>query len=297
MTLPSTQLVLGLPGAGKTTFIAALRHVAEVGDVPGALRLLSLGDHDEFVNSIKRQWLQCLPLGRTNPGKEQNVRLRLAKPDGDGAAVDLEFPDLAGELIEQQWTLRRCTDSYAQRARAAAGVLLFIHPDKVVAPTRIADANVALAGLQATTSAQDEPQTPVRAYHPQAAATQVKLVELLQVLVTLRDDSKRFPLAVIVSAWDRVQKSAVRTNTDAPAPSDWLRRFLPLFQQFLTTNSHAFEPRIFGLSAQGGDLDEDKTALQNTVPSQRIQLVDGSTVTSDLTQPVQWLARQTGLLT
>lgn len=296
MTSSGTQLVLGLPGAGKTTFIAALRHVTEAGDVAGALRLVSLGDHDGFVNSIKRQWLNCEPLGRTQPGKEQNVRLQLARVEDLEASIDLAFPDLAGELIEQQWSLRRCTDSYAELAREAAGVLLFIHPE-VVVPVRIADANVALAGLLApNTPVGVEDAAPARAYHPQEAATQVKLVELLQVIVLLRNDAARVPLAVVVSAWDRVQKPAAQAGNELPRPADWLGRALPLFQQFLTANAHAFDYRVYGLSAQGGDLKDDKAALQSAVPSQRIQLVDGASVTSDLTQPVQWLARQTGLL-
>ncbi len=290
-----TQLVLGLSGAGKTTFIAALRHVTEAGDVPDALRLQTLGDDDMFVNMIKGRWLKCEPLEHTSADKERLVRLRLCRADVGQNAVDLDFPDLAGELIEQQWSLRRCKESYAELARSASGVLLFVHPETIITATCIADANVAMSALVGERNDPPSEASMERPYNPRDSATQLKLVELLQFLIQLRDSGPPIPLAVVISAWDRVRKTSVGLTTSSP--KNWLQESLPLFDQYLRANKSNFCFRVFGLSAQGGDLQEDLAALQSLSPSKRILLLNGQSESNNITLPIQWLAETAGLMT
>ncbi|MGH8667449.1 MAG: hypothetical protein ACREUX_24605 [Burkholderiales bacterium] len=98
--------------------------------------------------------------------------------------------------------------------------------------------------------------------------------------------------AVMLSAWDKASGEGLR-------PSDFLRVKLPLLQQYLTTNPHQWDMRVYGVSAQGGDYDEVKAGAQPTKsaedlreldqPSTRIDLTDGVSRSNDLTIPLAWL--------
>ena len=56
----------------------------------------------------------------------------------------------------------------------------------------------------------------------------------------------RLPLAIILSAWDRV-------SPPAPAPAAWLAGQMPLLEQFLGAHAQRLPHAVFGVSAQGGD--------------------------------------------
>ena len=60
------QLVVGLPRTGKTSFIAALGHVVESGEVPNSLQLVDLGNVRDRVNAISKEWLGYREVDRTN---------------------------------------------------------------------------------------------------------------------------------------------------------------------------------------------------------------------------------------
>ena len=293
MNIPGRHLVIGLPGAGKTTFIAALRHITEAGDVPGALRLASLGDDDRFINGIRGSWVQCQPLARTMPEHERLVCVRLSTADGAHTA-DLEFPDLSGELIEHQWSLRLCPESHAESVQTSAGVMLFIHPRSIVPPTAIADADVAVAALVGEDASEAEDQeSKGREYNARDAAVQVKLVELLQFIVELRGSQEPLPVAIMISAWDKVATS--QAGAAPITPVGWLRDSMPLLFQFLSTNSDMFLWRPFGVSAQGGDIDKDHDRLLGMPPSERLRLLEDTTESRDITIPIQWLATCRGV--
>lgn len=290
------HLVVGLAGTGKSTFIAALRHVTEAGDIPGALRLATLGSDDSYANELRSKWMQCEELDRTKPDSEVMLELCLAIESGEHFA-DLEFPDLSGESIEQQWSLRLCDPQYASLAQACSGVLLFIHPHRLVSPTRIADANLAIAALLPTDEASAdsaepaEPQstsgTPAPKHDPRETQAQIKMVELLQFIHELRRSDQPVPLAVMLSAWDIAERS---TNAGRPiTPTAWMQQQAPLLFQFLSSNASRFRWRVFGVSAQGGDLKQDRAALLEKAPSDRLRLVSDGHEESDVTVPIRWL--------
>lgn len=296
MSAVHRYLVVGLAGTGKSTFIAALRHVTEAGDIPGALRLATLGPDDTYANELRSKWMQCEELERTKPDSEVMLELRLATETGEHFA-DLEFPDLSGESIEQQWSLRLCAQQYASLAQACNGVLLFIHPHKVVSATRIADANVAISALLPTddasvhgagsTGPQATTGTPAPKHDPRETQAQIKMVELLQFILELRRSDQPVPLAVMVSAWDIAERGFI--SGDPLTPAAWIQQRAPLLFQFLSSNGSSFRWRVFGVSAQGGDLKKDKQALLDKAPSERIRLVADTHTGNDVTLPIRWL--------
>src|SRR5437879_4920802 len=72
-------------------------------------------------------------------------------------------------------------------------------------------------------------------------------------------------LVVVVSAWDVVLERR-------PSPEQWLERERPFLHQFLTNNPESFAYRVYGVSAQGGDVTGDqRSELVRQTPSERIQ--------------------------
>jgi hypothetical protein len=208
--------------------------------------------------------------------------MRLLRSD-TGESADVFFPDMSGELFSLQWKERRCSRAQYELARAASGVLLFVHPDSVVEPVRIDEVAAIvqdLAPLRATAEVDDEGTRP---WDPDRAPTQVKLVELLQFLVREPFVIPSLRVAVVVSAWDLVEDQA-------DSPAGWLARRLPLLDQYLRSNPERFVTRVYGVSAQGGDLGRDSDRLLREVsPARRIAVVGDQSQPHDLTAPVRWL--------
>jgi hypothetical protein len=287
------QLVLGLPGSGKTTFLAALWYLVVWGEVATALRLDRLHGNREHLNRIANDWLSCRPVERTPVGAETIVSMQLVTTDrgddgpGGAAGAEVFFPDMSGELFNLQWKERRCSREYYRLVREASGVLLFVHPNTVIEPVRIDEVAGIVEELTAGQGPGPVDDAPPRPWDPDRAPTQVKLVELLQFLVREPFALPRARVAVIVSAWDLVGDDA--------APTGWLAARLPLLDQYLRGNEERFSVRVYGVSAQGGDLGRDtERLLRETAPARRIGVVGEENRPHDLTAPVRWLMGRSG---
>ena len=94
-------------------------------------------------------------------------------------------------------------------------------------------------------------------------------------------------VAVLLSAWDLVEAMS-RTET----PERFLERRLPLLHQFLRANDLGLTARIYGVSAQGGDLKTQHDELAAKVnPSERVRVVGPEASVHDLAAPLRFLVR------
>src|SRR5580704_5554303 len=93
---PFQCLMVGLPGTGKTTFLAALWHVAKSHEVPGSLRLEKREGDQEYLNNIANAWSKCAELVRTPSDGVMDVSIMLRDPE-DNRLVRLSIPDMSGE--------------------------------------------------------------------------------------------------------------------------------------------------------------------------------------------------------
>jgi len=280
MSHESHQLTVGLPSSGKTTFIAALWHVLESGEVPDSLRLVEVHGIRDHLNRIRKQWLDCQELERTKISAERIASFRLRTQAGE--STELFVPDMSGETYRMQWETRQWTRQFQDHAAQCQGTLLFVHPQHVVEPVRI-DGLVsrieAQLGAPAGAENPDSQSQPLE-WTPAAVATQVQLVELLQFLLRIPFRDRRMRLAVIISAWDLIQ---------VMTPQEWLGVRLPLLDQFIQSNSEQLPSRVFGISAQGGELKDAKKLQELAIASQRIRVVGEGCGEHDITGPVKWL--------
>ncbi len=278
-------VIIGLPGSGKTTFLAALWHLVTDHDGDMALRFhkLSAGD-TAHLNQIADRWREAKEQDRTGVTGHRTVSMNLL--DRNNTPVRVTFPDVPGEAYRRMWEERDCDPEIAA-ILDAEGVLLFIHADTIASPSWVVD-EVALSrnlGLDV----EDGQEVP---WHPRLAPTQVQVVDLLQLLRQQPLDIGQRSLAIMLSAWDKAKGEGL-------CPNDYLDAKLPLLGQYLRQGADAWNWRIYGISAQGGDYDPvepnkkkkpQAEELRNLdQPSSRISLVHGATESHDLTDPLAWL--------
>lgn len=293
------QIMIGMSDAGKTTFLAAMYHVVESGQVAESLQLVDLGETRDYLVQIRDEWLGCRRLDRTKLGKEQVLTFKL-KDERTARVTELVLPDVSGETFRDQWEQRRSTKVFDDLAREADGVLFFIHPDTVFNSTRI-NQNKEVAALldddeEPAQGKDPKPEEPSSSeaenaaqvgWHPKFSPVQVKLTEVLYFLLR---EPHLYPLsrvAVIISAWDRVK-------SDYAAPSVWLAERLPMLNQFLRANSDRVAYKVFGVSAQGARYkkDDNNALLRMRRQAERILVVtdaEGEYSKHDITAPIRWL--------
>lgn len=288
----TSQLMIGLPSSGKTTFLAALWYIVAHANshVEGSLKLHNLeGGDKDYINKICNQWVSATTVDRTKISDEEIVSMVLKDPVS-GDIVRLNFPDLSGESFEQQWSARQATINYQEAVSSSKGFLLLVHPGEVKQETLINEANDLINDLetmQGTDNSKIIEEPSKHTYHDDSeewssdkTPTQIQLVELLQFVVEIKK-SEPFNLAILVSAWDTV--------VGEKSPKTWIQKNLPLLYQYIESNQKLAK-QYYGISAQGGDYRDKESLLDTPSPETRIKVALGaSTVSNDISIPVRWL--------
>lgn len=276
-------LVVGLPGAGKTTYLAAFWHVAESGELPESMRLAQVTGDREHLHEIRSLWLQCKPPVRTVTTAEKTISMLLVR-QSPHPPLTVCFPDMSGESFRQHWCERSWTAGYDKLVGRTSGVLLFVHPDNLTEPHRIDAVEPVMQELPADQRAAPAPvdKDPDLPWDVGESPTQVILVDTLQSIME-RAEQTNLRTAIVVSAWDLVDPENLE-------PDQWLARRLPLLQQFLESNQPTVTHRVFGISAQGGDFETDgERLLRIGEPSRRIRVRVDGVESNDITEPLRWL--------
>jgi len=286
----TSLLVAGMPNSGKSTFIAALRHLLVANEVPIDLCLAELSESEGHLNRLENTWLDCEIIERTKPATEGWVELRV-QDKNTLALLTLRIPDLRGEAFEQPACIGQCeTDLFAALSEAN-GILLFTNADREDDSLLIDDL-VDIFGSDDLGDADGEvdplaAEEAEKSFNPEEMPEEVKLVEFLQIANRRPLASRRRKIAIIVSAWDVV--SANERNEGVTA-AQWIETRRPMLAQFIAANADLWESRVYGVSAQGGKLPRDKTALKKVRrPSERVQIIGHGAEEHDLSAPLRWM--------
>lgn len=286
---PHNVLLVGLPSTGKTSFLAALWYAIQQKQSPTALVLKRLDGDSAYLNNICDAWLAFEPVGRNQTDIETMVSMYLKLHAGEDE-IHLTFPDVSGETFKQQWASRQQTASYEKCIKSATGGILFVHAGAINQPLRISEVDN-LAALIDESAAEEHAAQPTQSppavpWDIEKAPTQVQVVELLQFLMGNENFKSPFRLAIAVSAWDLVAPSKV-------SPQDWVKRQLPLLNQFFASHGDKFHVAFYGVSAQGGKYEEgDPAKLQDKLPARRIEIAgNGVKNRHDITEPLLWLMK------
>ena len=280
--------ICGYPESGKTTYLAALWHLVTTAAEPTALKFESLREGDStHLNEIAARWRSGLKQIRTEIPSNKVISMNLRNASGD--VIKLTLPDLSGESYRNMFEDRECDSFVAGTLESSEGMLLLIHSDNIKAPQMVVTVASQSESLGISIPAGQE-----IAWSPKLAPTQVQLVELLQLL---REPPLHVPfkrIAVILSAWDKVE-------SEGRSPDQFVAERLPLLKQYLDSGADSWQWRVYGVSAQGGDYESaeeplkgDKLDRLNELrsydePSMRIKVYSTGSQSSDLTEPIAWL--------
>jgi len=270
---PSSFLLIGFRGSGKTTFLAAVWHLLEAQEIPSALFAPTLQPDREHLNSIRRHWLLLEPTTRTTLRDMQTVSVKVEdRESGTGASIVI--PDFSGEVFLMQWEEREVLQDYVKLAQLSSGSVLFVHPYQLKPGPRIPPRSAAVNNKEG-----ERDSVP---WKPEFAPTQVQIVDILQTYLRLAEN-RPTRLAVVISAWDLIIDEKI-------TPDSWFTVRLPLLAQFLAAREGTLEVKYFGVSAQGGELPGDKAKLEKARnPSERIYVFEDGKRHSDLTTVLRWL--------
>lgn len=161
--------------------------------------------------------------------------------DGKGRALDLTWPDYAGEQVKQVIEGRTMNQEWLERTQGADGWMLVVRPQLAKLDEDVFSKPLASLG-RASASSGAKPKR----------STQARLVELLQMLVHargLRDRTGLPPLVLLLSCWDELKLSKGTT------PSQVIESHMPLLASYVRC-IWADRVSVLGLSALGVELND-----------------------------------------
>jgi hypothetical protein len=275
MAMTDTYIpILGLPVSGKTTFLAALWHLLNAGEIESRLVLDKLVGNHDHLNRVVGAWRRCEEVPRTSIADQTYVKIHAHDRQTDRKLI-LDFPDLSGESLELQFSSRSCTEEYLADFAKATGMIVFVNADRSTDPLSIVE-------LQELVGPADDPNGQAKDWSANLVPEQARLVDLLQFLQEPPFERRRRKMVIAISAWDVVQGNRM--------PGQWLEQEMPLLNQFLKNNQQSFETVAFGVSAQGGNAKSERDKLLAQVPSERLRCVGPGIDSNDISLPIAWLS-------
>jgi hypothetical protein len=275
----STVALVGLPGAGKTTYAVVLAVACEAAkDGMCVTKYAGVGNR-QYLNARAAELARCVELERTKQGARDEIRLRI-KLAPDSPERELLMPDLSGEFLRDSMADRALHEDLHELIETSAALLLFVRTDQMLGAETINDFNELLREVGEQPGGENiAPEAP-EDWYVELASTQAQLTDIVQELVRLRA-GRPLRLGLILSAWDS-------QATENLKPGDWAARHLPLLVQTLDSEPLvAWE--VFGVSAQGGDFaGPERAELEELDVADRpkLQRRDGQQV--GIGAPVQW---------
>ena len=270
-----TFLIVGLPEAGKTSFILAVDDLLQQPQTAESLRSYGLADDRSYLERFKAVYRRGEKLKKTERNLQGPPPELLFEDPISGQNGRLFLPDVSGEVFQDQWVDRKWEISYKHDLNGLGGLLLFVRAD-------VPATNQEILGELTKLPIDERKAIP---WDPKKASPQVQLVEVLQFIATRGSLSSPLKIAVLISAWDTVLKPG---NLQPKEPEPFMAREWPLLDQYLRTNERSFTTRIYGVSALGGTEEELKT-LNDIPPQERVRIFYGNQVSRNLTLPLQWL--------
>jgi Double-GTPase 1 len=263
--------LIGMPETGKSTFLGAFWGVVQ-SPLESAVREASFAGDRSYIQRLAETVARGQEIDRTGVDTNEAMAVEL-EFDGLGTA-DVLIPDTSGEslrvLVESQLWHRRLHDACAQ----ATAVALFVHPAGVRVPQRVSLLEV--VGAQDDAAEGEAVPFDVHAH----AGTAAELIDVFENVTEVCRERWPIRVAVIVSAWDRVD--GVMT------PYEWLAARLPGLLSTLESSPELADIEVFGVSAQGGSLDERDDLLAKGEIWDRVYARDRSGLPVSLIAPVRW---------
>ena len=297
--------MIGMPSSGKTTYLASLCRLLLYGgqETGWKLDVKDVPEGFERVQILIKNINSYKAVKRTYGLELNNVALSLYNQNQEW--MQFVVPDSSGEIFRDLVYDRRIASNIMDHIVESDMLLFFINVNTMIWEERIKLGEKSAIkqlneeqGDKVTQSAEDivEEYARDRENEQIKSKEQVKnkekeqkkynnqsaLVELLQIIIYLVPHSLN--IRFVISAWDLVEKEF---KQDKVTPKEYIKIKLPLLYQYLEFNPKLIDYEIWGVSAQGGDFDDedDLKKLQSNNGEDYICVVDSKADTSkDLTK-------------
>lgn len=237
--------ILGLPAAGKSTFLGALYYLLmnEVGE-KCSLRIKHVLGDATYIGKLSDTWAEYTELDRTNlPNK--NLKTELELEDNNHNVYKIKFPDSSGEKFKKMLNDRFIDIEEVNEIKSANRFFLFINPQHIEEPHFISEVPEQI---------RKENDINIDMNKKDRTPTETKLVELIQFILYIKGDTN-IDLDFVISAWDLL-------NDSIKKPMEYIEKNLPLLNQYVTANNNKIKIKCWGVSAQGGDLKSEEERLE-----------------------------------
>lgn len=266
--------MIGMPSSGKTTYLTSLCRTLLYGeqDTEWKLGIKDVPEGFERVRKLIKNLNSYQKVGRTQESDFYNVEFSLYNYNQE--CMQFVVPDSSGEIFRDLVYDRRIPFNIMDQIIESDMLLFFINVNTMIPEERIKlGEKSAMKQLKEEQGATDikcaekkeneqdgnikknqdvNKEEEQKKYNNQSA-----LVELLHSIIYLVPHflNVRF----IISAWDLVEKEF---KSDKVTPENYIKIKLPLLYQYLVFNSKLIHYEIWGVSAQGGDFDDEDDLLK-----------------------------------
>jgi hypothetical protein len=280
-----TVAVVGGVASGKSTWLGAMLERIKLRQ-SRVLSLPALGFPEDTaaIDMLTDRLLECRYPSRTS--REQDINLDIGLHASHESLGDREFrlavSDYAGERLDDLFEYRTSGWNHSWRRRAqATSLLVFIRPaanlplprsvrvreDSPWAQALADDKPPRIQTLTELSPTQFFPAItdevpdilPPGAREPVRVPSVLALIEMLQFIraergypMGYRPARGSLRVALVVSSWDAVDAEWQRRG-----PHYYLAEHMPLLEDFMWSNFEADDVLRFGLSATGGDLEDE----------------------------------------
>lgn len=266
-------LVVGLPNAGKSTYIGAFWAIEKDGGTGHALTFEKYPNDIKYLNTLKDNWLDQKSVDRTVQ-MSQNLVFDLISDNGK---ISVNIPDFKGEVFNQV-LLGNTPETLKEWIYDSDSILLFVEN---------CDENYYNEQFESDDCANGE--TPSAHFQIDEIEPWIKVTQILKFLKKEKGDIR---LSICVSAWDKKLKDLEQGDTI----DSWLKSEHLFFYTFV---KHQFSTvKFYGISAQGFDYENrdvnmtEANVSKLTDKKERAYISSGTDKDFDITKPLAWLLEE-----
>lgn len=265
-------LIVGLPSAGKSTYIGAFWAIEKDGGTDHKLICKEYPSDTTYLDALKKSWLEQTFVSRNVNIEPQEIRLKLHSETTE-TTLELHIPDFQGEIF-QRILSNNIMEKVAQWCNETDCILYFIKCAKEdILQDEIPQTSIA----SESEFVQKEPTT----MQVKNISEWIQNIMLFKYLHTQVDNN--IPLAICISAWDKI-------ITDLSIEL-WVKTKHPFLYNFI--QHHFTNVKYYGVSAQGLEYEEEKfDEYQRLTELKQRAYVYTDCKSHDITEPINFLITQ-----
>lgn len=265
-------LMVGLPNAGKTSYLAAFWAIEKNGDSGHKISFSSYPEKTVHLDKIKNEWLEQASVDRTPTDFIDEIRLPLIANRTE--KFTLEMPDFKGENYSRI-LLNNPSTNITKWITDADCTMFFIEMNY---EDSLSD------DLGDTKNTNDNKIETMKLSDISPWTQNIMLLKYLSECINANK-----PIAICFSAWDKIENQIEGMSVD-----DWVsskHRFLKNFVEHKFTNV-----KYYGISAQGRNYDKggevETTKFEELTRAKKRAYVYTNQKNYDITLPLDFLISQ-----